>query len=101
MSSGSMYTIDSLTQKGVPMSQVGTETRYPRRVARPPWTPDAEQANLLATLKAAAEAREKAEATYRDALAKCAAADVPVKVLAEQLKVERKTVYRHLGRSMT
>ena len=83
------------------MSQVGTEIRYPRRVARPPWTPDAEQAKLLATLAAAAESREKAEAAYREALAECAAADVPVKVLAERLNVERKTVYRHLGRSMT
>lgn len=96
-----MYTIDSLTQKGVPVSQMGTETRYPRRVARPPWTPDAEQAKLLAVLEAAAAAREKAEAAYRDALAKCAAADVPIKILAERLEIERKTVYRHLGRSMT
>ena len=42
------------------------------------------------------------EDEYKRELAKLHGEDeVPVAYLAEQLGVERKTVYRHLGRSMT
>jgi transcriptional regulator of acetoin/glycerol metabolism len=50
------------------------------------------------------ERQQQIEAEYRDALV--AAADpagdaVPIAYLAERLGLQRKTVYRHLGRSMT
>jgi hypothetical protein len=69
-------------------------------VARPPWAPDDKQAKLLAALKRAATDRDKAEATYRELLAKCAEADIPILRLSDELGVERKTIYRHLGRPM-
>jgi len=69
-------------------------------MARSPWAPDAGQAQLLAHLKAAAEEREKAEVKYRKLLADCEAAKIPIARLAEELDVERKTIYRHLGRPM-
>lgn len=56
---------------------------------------------LLAALKRAAKRRDEAEAKYREELAACAGADVPIARLAEELDTERKTVYRHPGRSVT
>ncbi|WP_285554944.1 hypothetical protein [Actinoplanes regularis] len=47
---------------------------------------------------------EKAEAEYRQALAEVVDPDkdgVPIAYMARELGLERKTVYRHLGRSMT
>jgi len=47
--------------------------------------------------------KQQLEADYRAALADLAnpeGDDVPVAHLADRLGVERKTVYRHLGRSM-
>jgi hypothetical protein len=80
---------------------VDTQTRYPRRVPRPPWTPDDDQKKLLAALKRAHAKMGDAEAEYKRLLAECAAADIPVARLADTVEVERKTIYRHLGRSMT
>lgn len=80
---------------------MGTTTQYARRMARPPWSPDDSQKKLIAAVKRAARKRADAEAEYKEALAAAAAADVPIARLAEELDVERKTVYRHLGRSMT
>ncbi len=77
------------------------QTRYPQRVPRHPWTPDARQAKLLAMLRRAARQRAALDARYREILAECAAAEIPVKAMADEVGVERKTVYRHLGRSMT
>jgi hypothetical protein len=49
--------------------------------------------------------QEQVEAEYKRGLAELADQDgefrVPVAYLAERLGVERKTVYRHIGRSMT
>ena len=48
--------------------------------------------------------QQEIEAEYKKALAEVADPDgdaVPIAYLASQLDVERKTVYRHLGRSMT
>jgi hypothetical protein len=82
-----------------------TQTRYPRRVARPKYAPPDEQteariANVVALHQAwiAAEAKYKAEIT---SLTDPADGDVPIAYAAERLGVQRKTVYRHTGRSMT
>jgi hypothetical protein len=80
---------------------VGTEIGYPRRMARAPWAPNDEQKKMLAALKALARRRDAVEAAYKKQLAECAAAGIPVARLADDLAVERKTVYRHLGRSMS
>lgn len=79
---------------------MGTPTRYPQRMPRSPWSPNADQTRLLAALKRDAEAREKAEEQYRTRLAECEQAGIPIRRLADELGVERKTVYRHLGRPM-
>lgn len=79
-----------------------TETRYPRRVARAKWTPPDDE--IAAEIDAAVELyqqQQRIEAAYKAALARLADKDVPIAHLAERLGVERKTVYRHLGRSMT
>lgn len=51
-------------------------------------------------LKRAAEKVGQAEAEYRDLLADCKAAEIPIARMADELKVERKTIYRHLGHRM-
>jgi hypothetical protein len=79
---------------------MGTPTGYARRVAKPPWTPTPQQAKLWAAYKRALRAREDAEATYRKILAECDAAGIPIAHLADEAKVQRKTIYRHLGRTM-
>lgn len=68
---------------------------------RAAWTPDENQQKLLAAVKRAAKKRDEAEAEYRRILAQCGEAEIPVARLSEELQVERKTIYRHLGRSMT
>jgi predicted GIY-YIG superfamily endonuclease len=46
--------------------------------------------------------RQEIEAEYKQALAELISSDdVPIGYIASRLGVERKTVYRHLGRSMT
>lgn len=87
------------------VSHLDTQTRYPRRVPRPRWKPPTDE--VAARIDAVVELhrqREEIEAKYRAALAKLAdpeGDDVPIAHLAERLGIERKTVYRHLGRSMT
>ena len=67
-----------------------TETRYPRRVARPKYVPPNE--------RTAAEI-DRVAALYQKWID--GEWDVPVAHMAEKIGVERKTVYRHTGRSMT
>ncbi len=87
------------------MSHLDTQTRYPRRVARPKWTPpDDGVAERIARTVALHKQLREVEEAYRRSLAENADPDgdaVPVAHLADQLGMERKTVYRHLGRSMT
>lgn len=82
-----------------------TRTRYPRRVARAKWAPpDPEVAGRIDAAVELFQRKQAIDAEYRAALAKLADVDgdaVPIAHLAERLGVERKTVYRHLGRSMT
>ncbi len=80
---------------------MGTPTQYPQRMAKPTFTPDAAQAELLMALRMAYRKKTDAEADYKRLLADCAEADIPIAKLAAELQVQRKTVYRHLGRSMT
>jgi AcrR family transcriptional regulator len=82
-----------------------TETGYPRRVARAKWTPpnDEVAARIDATVELF-QRQQRIEAEYKAALAKLTDAEgdaVPIAHIADRLGVERKTVYRHLGRSMT
>jgi transcriptional regulator of acetoin/glycerol metabolism len=79
---------------------MGTPTGYPQRMPRSPWSPNSDQTRLLAALHRAAEKRAAAEAELRAALAACEQADIPIARLAKELGVERKTVYRYLGRPM-
>ena len=79
---------------------MGTATRYPRQMPRSPFTPSKAQAELLAALRHAAEERDAAEARYRQILAACEEAGIPITRLADELGVQRKTVYRHLGQQM-
>jgi hypothetical protein len=80
---------------------MGTPTIYPRRMPKPSFTPDDNQKRLLAALRRAHKRAGDAEAEYKRILAECAAADIPVLKLAEEVGAQRKTIYRHLGRSMT
>ncbi|MEU8334715.1 hypothetical protein [Micromonospora tulbaghiae] len=73
-------------------------------MARPRWTPPND--DVAARIAAVVERYKRwheAEAEYKALLAEVAdhdRDDVPIAYLADQLGVERKTVYRHLGRSM-
>lgn len=83
-----------------------TQTRYPRRVARQKWTPPTPevQEHIEAVVRLYQE-KQEAELRYKDELAKLTDVEgndaVPIAHIAERLNVERKTVYRHLGRSMS
>jgi hypothetical protein len=82
-----------------------TATRYPRRVARAKWTPPnpevaAEIDAVVADFERIREDETKAKARLAK-LADPTGPAVPIAHLAERLGVERKTVYRYLGRSMT
>ncbi len=80
---------------------MGTPTIYPRRMPKTPFAPDDNQKRLLAALKRAHKKAVDSEAEYKQVLAECAAAEIPVAKLAEEVGAQRKTIYRHLGRSMT
>ena len=85
------------------MSQPGTPAPYADRVPRPR---DPETAEDVARAQRVAELYQewkKAEAAYKEELARTAKPVGPVSVtyLADLIGIERKTVYRHLGRSMT
>lgn len=87
------------------VSQTGTETRYPQRMPRQRWKPPNDDvAARIDTVVALYRQQQEIEAEYKRALAAIADTDgdaVPIAHLAERLGLERKTVYRHLGRSMT
>lgn len=80
-----------------------TQTRYPRRVARQKWTPGTDVDQRISAAVALFHKQQEIERQYKAALAELADPDgdaVPIAHLAERLGVERKTVYRHLGRTM-
>jgi hypothetical protein len=87
------------------VSHIDTQTGYPQRVPRSKWTPpDEATAGKIAAVVERYRRWHEAEQEYKQLLAEVADPDgpaVPIAHLAEQIGVERKTVYRHLGRSMT
>jgi hypothetical protein len=84
---------------------MGTQTRYPRRVARPKYVPpDEETAAEIDRVATLYQAWRDAEAAYKSAVTALTdpqGRDVPIAHFAAKIGVERKTVYRHTGRSMT
>ncbi len=84
---------------------MGTVIRYPRRVARQRYSPPSREIEArVAAVVARYRRLQEEEARYKSDLASLADPDgdaVPIAYLADQLGVTRKTVYRHLGRSMT
>jgi transcriptional regulator of acetoin/glycerol metabolism len=80
---------------------MGTRTGYSPRVPRAAWTPNEEQKKLMAAIKRAKKKWDDAEMEYKALLAKGGEAELPVAFMSQELGVERKTIYRHLGRSMT
>lgn len=87
------------------MSHLGTVREYAQRVPKSKYTPPtAEVAQHVEHVVALFRQIQQAETEYRKALVHLASAEgdgVPVAYIADQLGIERKTVYRHLGRSMT
>ena len=87
------------------MRHLGTLDRYAQRVPTKRYSPpDAATAKRIDSVVALFREQQEVEARYKAALAELTAKDgdaVPIAHIAERLGVERKTVYRHLGRSMT
>jgi hypothetical protein len=90
------------------MGHLGTLDRYAQRVPKSRYTPP--NAEMAARIDAVVELHRKwgeAEQAYKAALAALAAPQpgdpehVPINHIAERLGTVRKTVYRHLGRSMS
>lgn len=85
---------------------MGTPVGYPQRVSKQRYTPpNDEVAARIARAVALAKQRDELDAEYRVELAALVDPEgdcrVPVAYMADQLGVERKTVYRHTGRVMT
>ncbi len=85
---------------------MGTPSRYPQQMPRSRFAPESEPALAAEVAEVVALYRraQETEAEYKAKLAKVIGSDpkprVPIAYVAEQLGVERKTVYRHLGRPM-
>lgn len=83
------------------MDCVSTGNAYTlNAMTRNPWVPSPTQAKLLAALREADSERKASDARYRALLAECSAAQIPIARIAAEVDVERKTIYRHLGRPM-
>jgi hypothetical protein len=87
------------------VSHLGTATSYPQRVPKSRYSPPS--SDVAARIDHVVELyrRQQAiEAEYKAALADLTKPEgdaVPITHIAERLGIVRKTVYRHLGRSMT
>jgi hypothetical protein len=71
---------------------------------RPKWVPDEVRRRKVDKLVRIAKRRAALDAEYRTLLGELADPnrdDVPVTYLAERLGTTRKTVYRHLGKTLT
>lgn len=84
---------------------MGTVAGYPQRVPKSRYSPPSEEvAARIQRVVALHAQKQRIEDEYRQALAEVtdpAGDAVPIAYMARELDVERKTVYRHLGRSMT
>jgi transcriptional regulator of acetoin/glycerol metabolism len=88
------------------MCHVGTPPPYAERVSKSRYSPPTPE--VAAEIEAVVNLRQKAlalDAEYRERLTALLDAEgewkVPVAHMAALLDLERKTVYRHTGRSMT
>jgi hypothetical protein len=100
-----MFTVDAVKVNEEGLSHLGTLDGYSRRVPKPRYSPPSEEvAARIDRVVKLHRRQQEVEAEYRAALAEVtdpAKDAVPIAYMAAQLNVERKTVYRHLGRSMT
>lgn len=67
---------------------------------RPVFAPDAQQRRTLDALARLAVRREADDAKLTELIAAADAQGIPILAIAESAAVERKTVYRRLGRPM-
>lgn len=65
---------------------------------RPTWEPTPEQKKLIRALRRSIAKTRAAQAEQLRVAAECDAGGIPIVHLATELGVERKTVYRLLGR---
>lgn len=83
---------------------MGTQARYGQRVSKQRYSPPNDDvAKRIDHVVALHRQQQQVEAQYKAALAELVSSDgdaVPIAHIADRLDVERKTVYRHLGRSM-
>jgi transcriptional regulator of acetoin/glycerol metabolism len=68
---------------------------------RPTFTPDDEQRRTLQALARLARRRAKDDEELTRLIAQADSQGIPVAAIAERADVERKTVYRRLGRPMS
>ncbi len=73
---------------------------YPVHMPRPAFAPDTAQRRILDALAKLAARRAADDAKLTELVEQADAAGVPIAVIAESADVERKTVYRRLGRPM-
>lgn len=67
---------------------------------RPPFSPDERQRPVLDGLARLAARRAKLDEQIDALIDEANGLEVPISVIAEKADMERKTVYRKLGRSM-
>jgi transcriptional regulator of acetoin/glycerol metabolism len=67
---------------------------------RPAFAPNDEQRRTLDALARLAARRAKLDQEMDALIAKADAQGIPVATIADRAKVQRKTIYRHLGRPM-
>jgi predicted regulator of amino acid metabolism with ACT domain len=78
---------------------MGTVDGYSQPVSRFPTELNAEQQQALDALKHAVEKIRQTEAEYTQLLVTCKRLEIPIKRIAEEIGVERKTIYNQLGRA--
>jgi transcriptional regulator of acetoin/glycerol metabolism len=87
------------------MGHLGTVSGYSQRVPTKRYSPpSADVAARIDHVVELFQRQQEIEAEYKKALAELTKKEgdaVPIAHIADRLGVERKTVYRHLGRSMT
>jgi hypothetical protein len=87
------------------MRHLGTASGYSQRVPKSRYSPpSADVAARIDRVVGLYRQQQEIEAEYKRALAELTEKEgdaVPIAHIADRLGIERKTVYRHLGRSMT
>lgn len=100
-----MFTVDPTMIRDEGLSHLGTPNGYARRVPRSRYSPPSEEvAARIGKVVELYRQQQQIWDAYKRALAEVTDREkdnVPIAHMADQLNIERKTVYRHLGRSMT